>query len=179
MQIYPLYDYSDYMKDPADTVTNNERWYGALYYRLLQVKSGSKSYYMLFGWDGNTLRSNKKILEVLTFNKKKEPVFGASIFDFGKESDHNNIKRFIIEYKEDAQVSMNYDEDLKMIMYDHLVPQDSSSKDLLFTYVPDGSYEAFQWKHGKWTYVNNVFTATQAEPPTPNPVDFRKNKLFK
>jgi hypothetical protein len=179
LEIYPLYDYSDYMKSPADTVTNNEKWYGALYYKIMQVKRRGKNYYMLFGWDGNNLRSNKKVLDVLTFNKKREPEFGASIFNFETENTRNNIKRLIIEYKEDAQVSMNYDAELKMIVYDHLIPQDPSSKDLLFTYVPDGSYEALRWKRGKWNYVENVFTSTMREPVFPKPVNFEKEKLNK
>ena len=179
LKIYPLYDFSDYMKNSADTVTNNEKWYGALYYKIMQVKGRGKNYYMLFGWDGNTLSSNKKVLDVLTFNKSGEPVFGAAIFNFETESPRNNIKRLILEYKEDAQVSMNYDAELKMIVYDHLIPQDPLSKDLLFTYVPDGSYEAFKWKRGKWNYIENVFTSTMREPVFPKPVDFEKEKLYK
>jgi hypothetical protein len=179
LKIYPLFDYSDYMKDAADTITNNEKWYGALYYKIMQVKSGGRNYYMLFGWDGNTMTSNKKVLEVLSFNKKKEPVFGADVFNFGKDNERNNIRRLIIEYKEDAQVSMNYDSDQKMIVYDHLIPMDPSSKDLLFTYVPDGSYEALLWKHGKWNYVDNLFTSTMTEPVFPNPVNFGKEKQIR
>ncbi|MBK9732829.1 MAG: hypothetical protein IPO83_16375 [Chitinophagaceae bacterium] len=176
LKLFPLYDYSDYILHPADTITDNEKWFGALYYRIMEVKGNGKKYYMLFGWDGNNMTSNKKILEVLSFSKQKEPVFGAAIFNFGKESDRNAIMRFILEYKKDAQVSLNYDADLQMITFDHLIPQDASTKDLPYTYVPDGSYEAFQWKHGKWNYFDNVFTSTMTEVPFPNPVDFGKDK---
>lgn len=177
LKLFPLYDYSDNMLNPADTITNSERWYGALYYRMLTVKGHGKKYYMLFGWDGNNLRSNKKILEVLSFSKKNEPVFGAAIFDFGKDSERNGIKRFILEYKKDAEVSLNYDADLQMITFDHLIPQDPSTKDLPFTYVPDGSYDAFSWKHGRWSFVDNIFTSTMQEAPFPDPVDFGKDKF--
>ena len=179
LKLFPLYDYSDYMKNPADTVTNNERWFGALYYRILQKKASGKNYYFLLGWDGNNMRSNKKLIEVLSFDKNKQPVFGANVFDFGKEADRNNIKRFIIEYKKDAQVSLNYDEELSMIVFDHLVPRDPSTTGMYFTYVPDGSYEAFQWKHGKWNYISNLFTSTMKEPVFPKPVDFDKKKIYK
>jgi hypothetical protein len=177
LQLFPLFDYSDNIKNPQDTLLNNESWYGALYYRILLVKSKGQHYYMLFGWDGNTIRSNKKLLEVLSFTKKGEPIFGAEIFYFGDGSERNNNKRFILEYKEDAQVSINYDDELQMITFDHLIPQDPSTKDLLFTYVPDGSYEAFQWKKGKWVYLDNVFTSTMSAPVFPNPVDFEKKKM--
>lgn len=177
LKLFPLYDYSDNMLNPEDTVTSSERWYGALYYRMLMVKGRGKKYYMLFGWDGNNLRSNKKILEVLSFSKKNEPVFGAAIFDFGKDSEQNGIKRFMLEYKKDAEVSLNYDADLQMITFDHLIPQDPSTQDLPFTYVPDGSYDAFSWKHGRWNYVDNIFTSTMHEAPFPDPVDFGKDKF--
>ena len=179
LRLYPLYDYSDNMSNAADTITDNERWYGALYYRILEVKGKGKKYYMLFGWDGNNMRSNKKLLEVLSFTKEKEPVFGAPVFYFGKESDQNGIGRFIIEFKEDAQVSLNYDEDLRMITYDHLIPADPSTRDLPYTYVPDGSYEAFEWRRGKWNHIDNIFTSTMKEAPFPSPVDFSKEKLRK
>ncbi|MBX7107854.1 MAG: hypothetical protein K1X61_04315 [Chitinophagales bacterium] len=177
LKLFPLYDYSDNMLHPEDTITNSERWYGALYYRMLTVKGHGKKYFMLFGWDGNNLRSNKKVLEVLSFTKEKEPVFGAAIFDFGKHSERNDIKRFMLEYKKDAEVSLNYDADLQMITFDHLIPQDPSTKDLPFTYVPDGSYDAFSWKHGKWNFIDNIFTSTMQEAPFPDPVDFGKEKL--
>jgi hypothetical protein len=80
LQLFPLYDYSDRIKNPEDTVTNNEHWYGALYYKIMQVKSRGKNYYMLFGWDGNNMTSNKKVLEVLSFNKEHEVVFGGIFF---------------------------------------------------------------------------------------------------
>ncbi len=177
LKLYPLFDYSDNMVNASDTTTDNERWYGALYYRILEVKGKGKKYYMLFGWDGNNLRSNKKLLEVLSFTKEKTPVFGAPVFYFGKESDLNGIRRFIIEYKEDAQVSMNYDEDLRLITFDHLIPADPSTRDLPYTYVPDGSYEAFEWKRGRWNHIDNIFTSTMKEAPFPSPVDFSKEKL--
>ncbi|MCY7409869.1 MAG: hypothetical protein LH473_06315 [Chitinophagales bacterium] len=175
--LYPLFDYSDYFKNAADSLTTNERWFGALYYKMMEVKNKSgKSYYMLFGWDGNNAESNKKILDVLSFNGKKLPVFGASIFYFGKYDDRNKHKRLFIEYNERVKCSLNYDEELQMITWDHLIPDPPSLKDDPASYVPDGTYEGLKWEEGKWHYVNNVFTSTQKDPPFPDPVDFGKEK---
>lgn len=177
LKLFPLFDYSPLISKPTDTVTNNERWFGALYYRMLEVKSASgKPYYLLFGWDGNNSRSNKKLIEVLSFNSKKQPVFGASLFDFGKYDPRNKLKRFIIEYKETAKVSIRYDDELQMIIFDHLQPENPSTKDDFTTYIPDGSYEGFHWEGNKWRYVENVFTTIQKDPPFPDPVDFEKHK---
>ena len=177
LQLFPFFDYSPYMNKPSDTITNNQKWFGALYYRMAEVKnSANKTYYMLFGWNGNNSRSNKKVVEVLTFNGKKEPVFGAPVFDFGKYDERNKMRRFIIEYKETAQVGLNYDDELQIIAYDHLQPETPDKKDDPSSYVPDGSYEGFKWENGKWRHVDNVFTSTQKEPPFPDPVDFGKKK---
>ena len=40
----------------------NNQWIGALYYQLVTIKE-KRNYYVLFGWDGNNDRSNKKIAE--------------------------------------------------------------------------------------------------------------------
>ena len=177
LKLFPLFDYSSYILKPTDTITSNDRWYGALYYKMKEVKSSSgKPYYLLFGWDGNDGHSNKKLIDILSFNGKRLPVFGASLFDFGSYDPRNKMKRFILEYKETAQVSIRYDEELQMITYDHLQPESPSTKDDYSTYIPDGTYEGFKWENGKWHHVDNVFTSTQKAPPFPNPVDFDKEK---
>lgn len=177
LKMFPLFDYSSFIKHPADTVTGIEHWYGALYYKLLEVKNkAGKPYYILLGWDGNDSHSNKKIIEVLSFNSKKQPVFGSSLFDFGIYDERNKIKRFILEYKEMAQVSIHYDDDLQMIIYDHLQPESPATKDDFTTYIPDGTYEGFRWANGKWHYTENVFTTIQKEPPFPNPINFDKER---
>ncbi len=172
LKIWPLYDYSDYMKNPQDTITSSEKWFGMLYY---QIKQEGKQY-LLFGWDGNTLLSNKKIIDVLSFDKKGNPVFGAKIFNTGSIEVPHYVARFIIEYKEIAQVSMRFDNDLQMIIYDHLIPIDPKAEGMYSYYVPDGSYEAFELKKKKWNHVPSVFNSTQDQPPFPEPIDFDKKK---
>lgn len=172
LKIWPLYDYSDFMINPQDTITSSEKWFGMLYYQIKQVKKQ----YLLFGWDGNTLLSNKKIIDVLSFDKKGNPVFGAKIFNIGTIEEPRYVARFMIEYKEIAQTSMRYDNDLQMIIYDHLIPIDPKAEGMYSYYVPDGSYEAFELNKKKWNHVPSVFNSTQDQPPTPNPIDFDKKK---
>ena len=57
LELIPLFDRSDSIFSPADTVLTNETWFGALYYNIYDVKVKGKTYYMLFGWDGNDLVS--------------------------------------------------------------------------------------------------------------------------
>jgi len=179
LKLFPLFDNSPFMDKPEDSLTTNEKWFGVIYYRMItEMNSQGKPYYFLIGWDGNTQRSNKKIIDVLSFNSKNQPVFGASMFDFGQYDPQNKIKRFIIEYKKDAKVSVNYDEDLQMIVFDHLQPETPSTKEDRATYVPDGTYEGFKWENGKWHHVENVFTSTQVVPPIPDPVNFDKKIMY-
>ena len=143
------------------------------------MKSGK--YYLLFGFDQNNPRSNRKLVDVLSFDKKGNPVFGAPIFNYPNEKGEEKIlTRFMIEYKKDAEAKLNFDTDYGMIIFDHLVPETPSSKGLYFTYIPDGTYEGFKQKGSKWIYVSKVFD----DKNNPNdieqkPVDFdSQNKNF-
>ncbi len=171
VKAYPLFDYNYRIKN-KDTITNHDKWPGALYYSMLE----RQGYYYLFGWDGNNLRSNIKLIDVLHFNKKGEPVFGAPKFVIKDDKKKKVFNRYIIEYKEEAAVTLNYDKDLKLIVFDHLVPQSATSKDFKFTYIPDGSYEGFKYKKKQWHYVSQVFTSTMKAPVFPKPVDFKKEQ---
>jgi hypothetical protein len=158
LQLYPLFDYSDSINRPADTVLTNESWMGALYYNIHQVKAkGGQVYYMLFGWDGNDLLSSKKLIDVLYFDKTGKPKFGAPLFEFTGEQAAEKPVRFILEYKRDAGITLNYNPEQKMIVFSHLVPPNDKSADARFTYLPDGSYDGFRWKGDKWKYVDNVY----------------------
>ncbi len=173
LKIWPLYDYSDYIKNSQDTITSSEKWFGVLYYQIKQI--GKQ--YLLFGWDGNTLLSNKKIIDVLSFDKKGNPVFGSKIFNIGTIEEPKYVARFMIEYKEIAQTIMRYDNNLQLIIYDHLIPIDPKAEGIYSYYVPDGSYEAFELKKKKWNHVSSIFNSTQDQAPTPEPIDFdKKNK---
>jgi len=171
LKVFPLFDYNYKIKN-KDTISNHEKWPGAIYYKMIE----RNRYYYLFGWDGNNLRSNIKIIDVLHFNKKGEPVFGAPKFVVTDKKNVYIYNRYIIEYKEDAVVTLNYDTDLKLIVFDHLAPQSSTSKDYRFTYVPDGTYEGFKYRKRQWHYVSQVFTSTMKQPVFPKPVDFDKEQ---
>ncbi|MCS6990711.1 MAG: hypothetical protein NZL95_02495 [Chitinophagales bacterium] len=178
LRLFPLYDARSLIRRLADTVTDHRRWPGALYYNLKSfTTAGGKTYHLLFGWDGHTAQSNRKFIEVLTFSRGK-PVFGASIFDFGPQDPRNRIKRFFIEYKENASVTLNYDADLNMIVFDHLQPETPQLKGDYRYYIPDGTYEGFQWQGNKLRYLSEVFTTTQAEPPFERPIDFSKRRKW-
>ena len=78
--VYRLTDNSEDIKDPLHAVLNENDWYGALYYEVIETKDKDDRYYTLLGFDFNNLFSSKKIIDVLYFDQKNKPFFGKQIF---------------------------------------------------------------------------------------------------
>lgn len=165
LELYPLFDKSDFIKNPEDSILNKDNWYGGLYYNLVLNKHWGKRIYTLFAWDGNNLKSTKKFMDVLTFDKEGMPVFGAPVFKFDTNKD-NYKTRHILEYGKNTGVTFNYKPELKMVIFDHLVPQGNPAD--RSKYIVDGTYEGFKFKGGKWVYIEKVFNQVFATPPGPN-----------
>ncbi len=182
LELFPLLDYTDSLlvkenTKLTDLVLNNNEWIGALYYNIVEKKVKKQTYYFLFGFDGNDLWSNKKLIEVLWFEKGK-PMFGAPLIQApGKDG---YLHRFVMQFRKDATVSLNYNEEEKMIIIDHLIAPEERLADLQFTFLPDGSYSGYKWKKGKWQYVAKIKTASLGDgnAPTPKPVNFKKEQQF-
>ncbi len=178
LKLFPLIDKSDITNNMVDTIGNNFGWIGAVYYRLIEKQASDKNYYTLLGYDENNLNSNKKIVEVLTFNDG-EPLFGGSYFSFSNNTVTSNFgSRIILEYKKNASPRLTYDEDQDMIIYEHLISE-SGEPQKKYTYIPDGDYEGLQWKNGKWVHVNKVYTQILKDgaAPVPNPIRDEKGDI--
>jgi hypothetical protein len=169
LHLFPLIDKSDITNKTVDTVGDNRGWIGAVYYRIIEKQAFGKNYYTLLGYDENNINSNKKIVEVLTFNNE-QPVFGGSYFSL-PGGDKNFASRLILEYKKNAGPRLAYDDDQDMIIYEHLISE-SGEPQKKYTYIPDGDYEGLKWKDGKWVHIEKVFTQKlkEGEAPIPNPI---------
>jgi hypothetical protein len=171
LKLFPLIDKSDVTRNIGDTIGNNRGWIGAVYYNLIQKKSGLSTYYTLLGYDENRSLSTKKIIEVLTFSND-EPVFGNRIFSYEEDSVFKAARsRYVMEFKKGAGARLQYDPELDMIIVEHLVSE-TNEPAKKWTYIPDGDYEAFKWKNGKWIHVEKVFdyVTPNGQAPLPNPV---------
>jgi len=154
---HPLFDVSDFTSAPQDSIRTVQNWIGAIYYHLIQKEYQGKKFYTLIGFDDNNIRSNKKWVEVLHF-QNGEPVFGGPFFSFKEDSiPKPDAFRYHIEYKKEGRARLNYDEELDMIMVDHLVSE-INEPTKKYTLIPDGDYEGFKWVNGKWLHINKVFT---------------------
>jgi hypothetical protein len=179
LKLFPLFDNSDYMNN-TDTIAGNKSWYGCLYYKILQRRYFNKNYYTLFGWDANNIRSQKKLLDMLSF-KDGEPVFGGPFFSFAEDTVPKKTRnRFIVEFKKEATISLSYNAEMDMIVYDHLISE-SNQPSKPSTFVPDLDYEGFKWKAGKWVHIEKVFNDAlpQGKVPIPEPMNQKQKKITK
>ncbi len=178
LQLYPLIDKSDVISNQTDTVGNNLGWMGAVYYKIIQKSYNQKQYYTLLGYDENNIRSTKKIIEVLSFTNS-EPQFGGQFFSFENDTIVKPTRsRFILEFKKNAGALLHYDADKDMILVDHL-ESESNEPNKKWTLIPDGDYEGFVWKKGKWVHIEKVFTykTPEGQEPVPMPVMDDKGKI--
>lgn len=172
LQLIPLIDKSDVTINQADTIADNLGWMGAVYYRIIQTSHQNKTYYTLLGYDENNIRSNKKLIEVLTFENGK-PMFGSRQFSIASGFGYNGkMARFIMEYKKNASPRLTFDKDMDMIVFEHLISE-SNQPNKKWTLIGDGDYEGFKWMDGKWVYINKIFTEVTAEGAAPMPVPLR------
>jgi len=173
---FPLIDRSKLIVNQTDTVTNHDWWIGAIYYRILLNEWQNKKIYTLIGYDENSIRSTKKRLEVLRFDQQGNPVFGGPFFSFAEDTNPGKTQsRFWIEYKKNGNARMVYDDDLNMIIYDHLISE-SNEPAKKFTYHPDGDYEGFKWVNGKWVHIDKVFDQKleDGQAPVAKPLNEKK-----
>ncbi len=154
---YPMIDYSEkFNKNEETLISGGDQWYGCEYYRIMSYTAQGQSLYLLFGFSSNGMASNKKILDVLSFTPDG-PVFGAPVFFVPDASGQRLVQqsRMILEYKKNVQVSLNYDADKKMIMFDRLVSEinDPRRKN---TYIPGGQTDGLRWENGRFVYVRDA-----------------------
>lgn len=189
-RVFKLTDKSAEVESPETMILTAERWYGALYYKIILSKYKDKKYYTLLGWDGNNLLSTKKLIDVLSFKSNGKPQFGAAIFKKYKEKE--KPVRIIFEYSSRSIMALRYEKqyvhviiqskDKKnkkdkikiepMILFDHLTPLDSrlnvGNPDLIGQYqfyVPETNVlDGFILKEGRWYFTKDI-DARNPKPP--------------
>ena len=178
LKLFPLVDKTDAIDDPINQSFSTDTWIGSIYYKILLNQFQGKKLYTLFGYDENTALSTMKRLEVLQFDEHGKPIFGASpFFSFAEDSIKKPAQvRYWIEYKKDGNARLQYDEEMQMILIDHLIPENGEAEKK-YTYIPDGDYEGFKWKNGQWVHIDKVFTFALQDGQAPVPVPFKEEKI--
>lgn len=145
------------IKQPDDIV-DAASWYGALYYKIIPIKKGSRTIYTVLGWDGNTAMSNIKLIDAMYINGRSVK-FGSPVFKIGKETK----KRLFYEHSEKVTMVLSYETDRKRIMMDHLSPESPTMIGYYSFYVPDLSYDAFEFEDSKWVLKEDVIGVNSHE----------------
>lgn len=150
--LFPLTDRSATVKKGETYISDNKKWFGMLYYKVIPKKAKNKTYYTLLAWDGNDQLSTKKIIDVLTFTRNGTPRFGAYLFNMNKM----HQKRVIFEYSNDCSMSLRYDTKKDSIIFDHLIPSQPLLEGQYQYYCPDLGCDGFGFKRGRWNFGADV-----------------------
>jgi hypothetical protein len=158
---WELKDRSTEIKNPENAVLNPDKWYGAYYSAILTTKDKKSTLYTLIGWDGNNRISQKKILESMSIHPNGNLVFGLPVFEVEKEMGPGKKisvwqKRVIFEYKQGVFMALKFHPEQDRIVLDHLGPPESIKSKRFHEVGPDFSYDAYEWKKGKWKFLSMV-----------------------
>ncbi len=154
---------------------NKDHWYGGLVYKIHQFKGTEGNEYMLFGYHEKNRASKEKYLDFIYF-EDNQLVFGKPLLVASKMStNHPSEKlRHVLNYSAESRLKLNFDPQWNAIIYDHTVPMNTSSINPVL--IPDGTYEGYQLKEGKWEHIEKMFHETLDEAPRPKPVLGNKQK---
>lgn len=135
-------------------IGNSRNWYGARYYEIVPVTNpGRQPYYVLMGWKGNSGKTTKKVLDVLSF-EKDGPLFGKPVFEGLKGSTPKN--RVVFEYNKLNSMTLTLDKSINMIVFDHLAPFSEDMVGNFEYYASDLSFDAYKVANGKLKLIENV-----------------------
>jgi len=148
--LFPLIDRSFNLLNPEREVLGPEKWMGCIYFGIQQFGSGPNVTYLAFGYDAHDGVSRRKWIEPIRFSAGR-PVFGAPLFP--PQGDSAVVpQRFILTYSAETSIRLNWDADLGLIVFDHLVPMIPKGGQEAIT-VSDGSYEAFRIHPERLEYI--------------------------
>jgi hypothetical protein len=148
----------------------SKNWPGAIYYDILVQNKGSHPVYTLLGWDGADGLRNRKIVETMIVSGNRVK-FGIPIIDVGRGS----VKRHVLEYSDAVSTTLQWREDMGMIVMDHLSPSEPAMKDFTAFYGPDFSYDGFYWHRNHWVLKEDIEVRdTEMKVPWNNPKKWRR-----
>lgn len=150
-ELYSLQDMTGGIARPATTQLGPGNWYGAVYYEVIPVKRGGKTYYTLLGWKGYSGLETRKVIEVLSLGGPA-PKFGAPLFPGDKQRKQREIYAFSAQ----ASMLLRWDPSRKAIMLDHLSPTNPEFAGQPAFMAPDLSYDSYTWDKDHWRFNRDI-----------------------
>lgn len=165
LKMVPLIDRSFQMDPVSSSPTSPQTWYGGVYYNIIPFTHQGVPHFLLFGYDSHTYAVRRKFMEVMKINKDHSVTFAPTCIKIGDAL----IGRFTVEFAAEATVRFNFDPELNLVVFDHLIESPQSG---LPGPIPDGTYEAFVLKHDYWEHLPKLDIQAVSTPPKSSP----KNK---
>lgn len=181
IEVTVLQDDSRNMMEPEYKSLKADRWYGAIYYKLIPAGKKKNPTFTLLGFAPDE-SVNRKIIDVISIDNRGRPRFGAKVFHFDEFMDKTYRRppqRIILSYGGKYAASVRWNEDKEMIVMDHLSPPDPKLKGVYSTYGPDMSYDGLVWEKNWWYLKNEIkFDSRQQVPIVPpnKPTDLPPGK---
>lgn len=165
---YTLIDQYAQLEDIEYLTLTPLEWLGGIYYDIQPFEDK----FMVFSYRQNSEFEKFKSLEILSFDDKGVPLLGnTELFLYPKEGVRDLAKnRVVFKYSSDAILSLSYNVERGMVIFDHLTQLIGRIPGQGLTYVPDGTYEGFILKEGKWIYQEKIFDHMYDEAPRPMPI---------
>jgi hypothetical protein len=151
-KVFRLTDKKAQISEPAKAILTADNWYGCLIYGIIEKRFSGNTCYTLLGYNPENIFISKKIIDILYFNDQNEPVFGKAVFHY---QDHMQC-RIIFEYSAKVNMSLQWNEKMDMIVFDHLSPSQSSYTGNYRYYGPDFSYDGLRFENGTWESVEDI-----------------------
>lgn len=139
------------MEPDTLSVYSNKKWYGALYYDILQKTCAGSTYYVVLGIDLHNYLTTRKVIDVIQF-RDPEIIMGAPIFRKGA----SDLVRIIFEYSSQVSMMLRYLAEKDMIVFDHLSPHDPRYTGQYQYYGPDFTYDGFHFRECIWTFQEDL-----------------------
>ena len=176
---FELNDESLRMNNPDKETLTPEHWFGALYYNVKEFKTKEGVKYLLFGYNANNQYEKIKVCDVLVLRGGKIQ-FGSPVFEIADIQGvrKQKLNRLVLNYSADAVLRLNYDPEMNIVIHDHLEQIGTKDANIPFTYVPDGTYEAFELqKEGMWIHVDKLANTEMKTAPRPLPTLNSRNRV--
>ena len=151
--------------ETTDFPVSEKDWYGALYYEIIPFKSADKEdLYLLLGWR-KFADKQQKVIDILDISSGEivlgKPLFEQEVSIYGKKQMVSQ-NRVWFEYDTRVSMFMNYNEKKKRVELDNLSPMEVVDGQVL-SYGPDFSVNAYQFKKGRWIFVDDIKVKNYAE----------------
>lgn len=101
-----LQDISKILEDPEKETLKKGMWFGAIYYQMIEHKINNNKVYTLIGWNGVNGLWQQKVIDILFFDGRGEPVFGKLMF---KGRGYTSNKRIVINYANNVFLKLLYE----------------------------------------------------------------------